>query len=74
LEGARELFLEGLTRAERDQFYERVSSEMTPSIRQRMIQVAEVTLLDRLAPGKVGRLHPRTLAALDQKIRLVLDL
>jgi mRNA-degrading endonuclease toxin of MazEF toxin-antitoxin module len=34
----------------------------------------QMTLLDRLAPGRVGRLHPRTLALLDQKLRLVLDL
>jgi mRNA-degrading endonuclease toxin of MazEF toxin-antitoxin module len=34
----------------------------------------QVTLLDRLAPGRVGRLSPRTLAQLDEKIRLVLDL
>jgi hypothetical protein len=40
-EVARELFLEGLGRAERDQFYERVAREMTPEIRQRMIRIAE---------------------------------
>jgi mRNA-degrading endonuclease toxin of MazEF toxin-antitoxin module len=34
----------------------------------------QVTLLDRFTPGRVGRLGPRTLAQLDQKIRLVLDL
>jgi mRNA-degrading endonuclease toxin of MazEF toxin-antitoxin module len=34
----------------------------------------QVTLLDRLAPGRVGRLRPRTLALLDEKLRLVLDL
>ena len=34
----------------------------------------QVTLLDRLAPGRVGRLQPKTLAALEEKIRLVLDL
>jgi hypothetical protein len=38
---ARELFLEGLGRAERAQFYEKVAGEMTPAIRQRMIQIAE---------------------------------
>jgi mRNA-degrading endonuclease toxin of MazEF toxin-antitoxin module len=31
-------------------------------------------LADRLAPGRVGRLRPRTLAELDRKLRLVLDL
>jgi predicted DNA-binding protein len=40
-EVARELFLEGLNRAERDQFYDRVANEMTPEIRKRMIQIAE---------------------------------
>lgn len=34
----------------------------------------QVTLLDRLAPGRVGRLHPKTLAQLEDKIRLVLDI
>jgi mRNA-degrading endonuclease toxin of MazEF toxin-antitoxin module len=34
----------------------------------------QVTLLDRLAPGRVGRLHPRTLAQLEERMRLVLDL
>lgn len=34
----------------------------------------QVTLLDRLSPGRVGRLKPRTLALLDEKLRLVLDL
>jgi mRNA-degrading endonuclease toxin of MazEF toxin-antitoxin module len=29
---------------------------------------------DRFAPGRVGRLRPRTLAELDDKLRLVLDL
>lgn len=40
-EVARELFLDGLVRAERDQFYQRVASEMTPEIRERMLHVAE---------------------------------
>ena len=40
-EVARELFLEGLRQAERAAFYQRVSDEMTPELRQRMIQVAE---------------------------------
>jgi len=40
-EVARELFLDGLGRAERDQFYDRVANAMTPEIRQRMIQIAE---------------------------------
>lgn len=40
-EVARELFLDGLGRAERDQFYEKVASEMTPEIRGRMIEIAE---------------------------------
>src|SRR5687768_12206197 len=34
----------------------------------------QVTLLDRLASGRVGRLQARTLAQLDEKLRLVLDL
>jgi mRNA-degrading endonuclease toxin of MazEF toxin-antitoxin module len=34
----------------------------------------QVTLLDRLVPGSVGRLSARTLAQLEQKVRLVLDL
>jgi len=29
---------------------------------------------DRFAPGRVGRLRPKTLAELDEKLRLVLDL
>jgi mRNA-degrading endonuclease toxin of MazEF toxin-antitoxin module len=33
-----------------------------------------VALLDRLAPGRVGRLDARTLLKLDQKVRLILDL
>jgi hypothetical protein len=40
-EVARELFLDGLIRAERNQFYEKVASEMTPEIRARLIEVAE---------------------------------
>lgn len=38
---ARELFLDGLTRAERSSFYDRVAAEMTPAIRKRMIEIAE---------------------------------
>jgi hypothetical protein len=38
---ARELFLDGLTRAERAQFYDRVAAEMAPAIRERMIEIAE---------------------------------
>lgn len=34
----------------------------------------QVTLLDRLAPGRIGRLSARTLAQLDARIRLVLAL
>jgi len=34
----------------------------------------QVTLLDRLAPGRVGRLQARTLSRLEEKLRLVLDL
>lgn len=34
----------------------------------------QVTLLDRLAPGRVGRLRPSTLGHLDEKLRLVLGL
>jgi len=33
-----------------------------------------VVLLDRLDSGRVGRLNPRTLAMLEAKVRLVLDL
>lgn len=40
-EVARELFLRGLGMAERAEFYERVSAEMTPEIRARMIKIAE---------------------------------
>jgi len=40
-EVARELFLDGLGRAERAAFYERVADEMTPAIRERMIEIAE---------------------------------
>jgi len=40
-EVARELLLEGLGRREREQFYEKVASEMTPAIRKRMLEVAE---------------------------------
>jgi hypothetical protein len=43
---ARELFLRGLRMAERAEFYERGASEMTPQIRQRMIEIAEA--LDRI--------------------------
>jgi mRNA-degrading endonuclease toxin of MazEF toxin-antitoxin module len=34
----------------------------------------QVAVLDRLAAGRVGRLRPATLARLDEKLRLVLDL
>jgi len=34
----------------------------------------QVTLLDRLASGRVGRLRASTLARLDEKLRLVLEL
>jgi hypothetical protein len=40
-EVARELLLDGLRRAERDQLLQRVAEEMTADIRQRMIEVAE---------------------------------
>jgi mRNA-degrading endonuclease toxin of MazEF toxin-antitoxin module len=33
-----------------------------------------VTVLDRFAAGRIGRLNPKTLAALEEKVRLVLDL
>ncbi len=33
-----------------------------------------VVFADRLAPGAVGRLSPHSLAAIDQALRLVLDL
>jgi hypothetical protein len=38
---ARELLLEALERAERDQFYRRVGDEMTPKLRERLLFVAE---------------------------------
>jgi mRNA-degrading endonuclease toxin of MazEF toxin-antitoxin module len=34
----------------------------------------QVTLLDRFAAGRVGRLRAATLARIDEKLRLVLDL
>jgi predicted DNA-binding protein len=40
-EVARELFLRGLGMVERAEFYERVAAEMTPEIRERMIELAE---------------------------------
>jgi predicted DNA-binding protein len=40
-EVARELFLDGLGRLEREQFYGRVAAEMTPAIRKRMVEIAE---------------------------------
>lgn len=40
-EVARELLLDGLRRAEREQLLERIANEMTPEIRARMIAVAE---------------------------------
>lgn len=40
-EVARELLLRGLGMAERAELYERVSAEMSPAIRQRMIEIAE---------------------------------
>lgn len=40
-EVARELFLDALGHAERRDFYARVAAEMTPAIRERMIEVAE---------------------------------
>jgi|SoiMethySBSTD1v2_1073268.scaffolds.fasta_scaffold2387225_2 predicted DNA-binding protein len=40
-EVARELLLMGLRQAERDAFYERVTEEMTPELRRRMIEIAE---------------------------------
>jgi mRNA-degrading endonuclease toxin of MazEF toxin-antitoxin module len=54
----------------------RVSAEEAGS-QEDMVAVPtqlQVTLVDRLAPGRIGRLKPRSLAQLDEKIRLVLDL
>jgi mRNA-degrading endonuclease toxin of MazEF toxin-antitoxin module len=34
----------------------------------------KVLILDRFAPGRVGRLRPRTLVELESKLMLVLDL
>ncbi|MBI3201927.1 MAG: hypothetical protein HYZ29_10320 [Myxococcales bacterium] len=45
-EVARELFLRGLDAAERAAFYDRVSAEMTPAIRKRMVEIA--TALERI--------------------------
>ncbi len=38
---ARELLLDALDRAEREQFYRRVADETTPALRERMLFVAE---------------------------------
>ncbi len=38
---ARELLLEALRQAERAEIYEQIANEMTPEIRNRMIEVAE---------------------------------
>jgi hypothetical protein len=38
---ARELLLDALQRAERDQFYRRVADETTPALRERLLFVAE---------------------------------
>jgi predicted DNA-binding protein len=40
-EVARELFLDGLARAEREQFYHRAASEVTLQVRERIVQIAE---------------------------------
>ena len=40
-EVARQLLLDGIQRAERDEFYHRVAYEMTPEVRQRLVKIAE---------------------------------
>lgn len=40
-EVARELLLDALERAEREQFYRRVADETTPELRERLLFVAE---------------------------------
>jgi mRNA-degrading endonuclease toxin of MazEF toxin-antitoxin module len=54
----------------------RVSAAESGSSGERFALPSEIRALiaDRLAPGRVGRLRPRTLADLDRKLRLVLDL
>jgi hypothetical protein len=39
-EVARELLMEGLRRREKEQFYRRVSEQMTPELRARLLEVA----------------------------------
>lgn len=39
-EVARDLLLEGLRRKEREDFYQRVSEQMTPELRARLLEIA----------------------------------
>ena len=41
-EVARDLLVEGLRRKEKEAFYERVSQQMTPALRARLLEIAEV--------------------------------
>ena len=40
-EVVRELLLDGLRRKEKEAFYQRVSGQMTPQLRERLLKVAE---------------------------------
>jgi hypothetical protein len=40
-EVVRELLLDGLRRKEKEAFYQRVSGQMTPALRERLLEVAE---------------------------------
>ena len=40
-EVARDLLVEGLRRREKEEFYARVSEQMTPELRARLLQIAE---------------------------------
>jgi hypothetical protein len=40
-EVARELLIDALRREEKQRFYERVADQMTPALRQRLLEIAE---------------------------------
>lgn len=40
-EVARDLLVEGLRRKEKEAFYERVSQQMTPALRNRLLEISE---------------------------------
>ncbi len=54
----------------------RVSPAESGAAREQFALPVELraVIASRVAPGRVGRLRPRTLADLDHKLRLVLDL